>query len=99
MVKHTINHKYKFRAYGIVALVGFMQFVIAFSCELLNYMYIITTNDPINIVGQFVAFYIIADLDTIYYKILAPTSIKAQLDEEMAKILTEVHCTTSIDAR
>ena len=51
-------------------------------------MYIITTNDPMNIVGQFVAFYIIADLDTIYYNIIAPTSIKDQLNEEMAKILT-----------
>lgn len=24
MVKHTLNHKYKFKAYGLVALVGFM---------------------------------------------------------------------------
>jgi hypothetical protein len=62
-------------------------------------MYIITTNDTMNIIGQFIAFYIIADLDTIYFRIIAQTSMKEQLNDEAAILLTKVHYTTSIDAR
>jgi hypothetical protein len=39
-------------------------------------MYIITTNDTINLIGQFILFYIIADLDNIYCKIISPTYMR-----------------------
>ena len=99
MLKHTINHSYKFDNYFIVCLSALAQLVVAFLCEILNYMYIITTDDTMNIVGQFIAFYIIADLDTIYYKVIAPTSIRTQLNEEMSDMLTRRHITTSVDAK
>lgn len=51
MVKHTINHKYKFNNYVVVCITGFTQFMIALFCELLNYAYILSSNSPIDIVG------------------------------------------------
>lgn len=51
MVKHTINHKYKFNNYIFVCLAGFLQFFITLFCELLNYAYIIPSDDPIEVVG------------------------------------------------
>lgn len=99
MIKHTINHKYKFNHYGLVIIIAAMQVVVSFLCEILNFFYIISTNDPIDIVASFIAFYIIADLDSIYFKVLAETSIRVQLNEEMTAILTQRHVTSSEDAR
>jgi hypothetical protein len=60
MVKHTINHAYKFNNYEIVCFICFTQFLTALFCEVLNYMSIVAESHPMEIVQNFIAFYIIA---------------------------------------
>ena len=51
MMKHTINHRYKFENYGLVCMSAFIQFAIALLCELLNFTYIIEQNNIMEIIN------------------------------------------------
>jgi hypothetical protein len=98
MLKHTINHPYKFNNYALVCFAALVQASVGYMCEILNYLYILNTDQVLDIITNFVAFYIISELDEIYFKVIGPTTIKRELGEEVVEVLTRRHRTTSKEA-
>jgi hypothetical protein len=98
-MKHAVNHSYKFDNYGLVSALCLSHGLVSYACEILNFIVLCNVTTVMDCINSFVAFYIIADLDTIYYKVMMTTTELEQLNEDFVKILTVRHCTTSQDAR
>jgi hypothetical protein len=98
MMKHAVNHSYKFENYGLVSALCLSSSLIAYACEILNFVVLISVPTVMDAINSFVALYIIAELDKVYFKVMMSTAVE-HLDEETIEVLTIRHCTSSVDAR
>lgn len=72
MMHYAMNHPWKFRRFGIVALsIALLQFILAFLSELVSVAIICTTETYIDAVANFVALAIINDFDNFFFNYLA----------------------------
>lgn len=72
--------------------------MISICIEVLNFAYIVFATEPLDLIQNFVALYIIAEMDTYYCQAL-PATIKLKYTEEMEEVLLRVHTTTLKNAR
>ena len=60
MMKFALNHEWKFENWGRAFIVGFMQFMVGFSVEIVNLILLFTKNEVLDIIGSFLACVIIS---------------------------------------
>ena len=99
-MKFALNHKWKFSAWYLGFLSGFLQFNITLLVTLINYFVIVFEPDILGIVKDFLAIKVIAELDEFFFIEHTKNEISKKLviDETIQDILT-IETTTSIDAK
>lgn len=67
MMKYAVNHRYMFKNQVNAFMFPFMQFTITTMIEICNLVVILASNDPINIVLNFVAICIVSEFDNLVF--------------------------------
>lgn len=73
VMKYALNHKDEFCSYLTVFIVGFMQFSMVISVEIVNMFYICIANEILDVIMNFIALAIIAEFDDMFYSALPPS--------------------------
>ena len=111
MMKFANNHPWLFRDWFSAYMVGFCQFSVVLSVEIVNLVILTTNNTVMDIIMNFLALVIISEFDD-YFLSTAETEVFAQAldngDDGEIKVfdgkkkledILKVRCTTSHNAR
>ena len=74
MMKYSINHSWKFTSWKLSFFAGLMQIITIVLVELTTILVILATNDPLDIVMNFMALVVISDFGTFFYSGLGTNS-------------------------
>lgn len=100
-MKFAINHPWKFDKVGFAFLAGFCQATVIMVVTFLNYFTIIDATTVIDIVMNFLALAVIADLDDMFFKVHGSSEIGVEMvknEENKYDELYTIETTTSDDA-
>ena len=67
MMKYSLNHRWKFVHWSLAYSAGFMQVISAIAVELCNFFVILTNNEIIEIVMNFMALVVISEFGQYFY--------------------------------
>jgi hypothetical protein len=97
IMKHSVNHYWKFSNYNTAFLAGFFQVIAMVLITLINYAVITIESTVIDVAKDFTALYIVAEFDNKFS--LGPDEKPKQIiTEQMYESIFEVQVTTSHDA-
>lgn len=96
MMKYAVNHQYMFKNPINAYMIAFMQFFITTMVEICNLIVILASNDPLNIVLNFVAICIVAEFDNLVFASQRNENCIKMLDDNAIgeKILQIQHTTS-----
>jgi hypothetical protein len=100
-MKYVLNHPWKFDCVGQAYMAGFMQCFVIIVVTLLNYFTIIAAETVIDIVMNFLALAVIAELDDFFFTSHGQKELGKRMvinDEDEFGDLYKIETTTSIDA-
>ena len=100
-MKFALNHKWKFSYWQIAYFCGFCQVLIVVLVTVINYFIIILNDDIVDIVKDFLAVKVIAELDDYFFLEHTTSSEVCKqiiLDEDLQGELLKIETTTSRDA-
>jgi hypothetical protein len=67
-MKYSLNHPYKFVHYGYgVFTCGLVRLIVIFFVEGCNLILLLNSDNVVDVVANFVALAVIADIDDVYY--------------------------------
>jgi hypothetical protein len=96
MMKFAVNHEYMFKNPINAYLMSFMQFFITTLVEVCNLIVILASNDPLNIVLNFVAVCIVAEFDNLVFASQRSEKCTMMLeDNAIANKILQIQHTTS----
>lgn len=81
-MKYSCNHTDEFDKPGLVFILGFMQFSMAFIVELTNMFLICGSNSVIEVITNFIVMQVVAEFDDIMYAAL-PVSYVSKIDKSL----------------
>jgi len=94
-MKYALNHGYMFQRDGLAFIVCFMHFAATTSTEFCNIAIILTSQEPVDIVLNFIAIAIIAEFDNFVYSSMRNEYFKKLIENSIAEKVLIVHHTTS----
>ena len=99
-MKYSLNHYWKFHSPIMAFFAGFCQTSMVMLVVLLNFYSILLEDNPIDIVMNFLALVIIAEIDDYFFEAHGKIRCKQMVQEqdETFASLYEIQTTTSIDA-
>ena len=96
MMKYAVNHDYMFKNPVNAYFMSFMQFFITTLVEVCNLIVILASNDPLNIVLNFVAVCIVAEFDNLVFASQRSEKCSKMLeDNAIAEKILQIQHTTS----
>jgi len=98
-MKFALNHSYLFKSYKSAWSVGFLQSFIVMAVELVNLEIILTSQNPVDIVYNFIALAIIAEFDDFVYAALRNEPMKILVKREVTENVLIIRHTTSKKCR
>jgi putative exporter of polyketide antibiotics len=82
-MKYSLNHHYKFINSGYALYyIGLLRATMILTVELVNLMIILSSNNVLDVIFDFIALQIIADFDDIYYAALVDNPIKKLIEDD-----------------
>ena len=99
MMKFAINHPWKFKDPNTAIFCGLSKVIINFTVETLNYSLLLTSNDVLNCLWNFLGLNVVRRVGNYIYGTLHHSPLKKKLnDEKYMKVFT-VQTTTSYSAK
>lgn len=98
-MKFALNHSYLFQSYIMAWVVGFLQAVIVMAVEIVNIEIILTSENPVDIVYNFIALAVIAEFDDFVYAALRNEPMKILVKPEVTENVLIINHTTSKKCR
>ena len=80
-MKFALNHFYRFENWHIVFLSGFLQATSIFVIEFVNFIVILSSNNYIDIIQNFMALAIISEFDNAFYSALGADPKKECIED------------------
>ena len=81
LAKYSLNHPYEFKQPYLAFSIAFVQFFVTIGIELSNLLLLLTTNETISLIGNFVAIIIIADFDSYIFQSIGDDPITKLVEE------------------
>lgn len=94
-MKFVLNHQYLFQSYIQAWAVGFLQCFIVISIELVNIEIILTSDNPVDVVYNFISLAIIAEFDDFVFSALRNEPMKLLIKEDVTEKLLVIQHTSS----
>lgn len=94
-LKFALNHPYLFQSWIKAATVGFLQAFIVLCVEFCNIEIILTSENPLDIVYNFVVLGIISEFDDFVYSSLRNESMKLLTEDKVTEAFLVIRHTTS----
>ena len=100
-MKYALNHPWKFERARLAFFAGFAQAIVVFVIEGVNYILMLTQDQPIDIVLNFLALVFISQFDDFFYQTYADQEFKKVIRDLSGKYenFLQIQTTTSFKAR
>ena len=99
MMKYAVNQEWKFRSFKAAFVVGFLQFSISLTVEVVNYLIIfVASTTVIDVVADFLVILVISEFDDYMFAISGTEYFKNLITERKYSMLFRVETTSSDSA-